>query len=380
MRSLLTLLVSLGLCAAPAQARELEVEVQLLHIGGILPAAELETMLTDTRLRIEAGYQPARLIEGVTARRERTMPVGSKLFAIPQTLELTGAQIERQGRTLRFKVPAGHSAHDTYRLNHLMLRTPMAPGIGRPQPDLRIDLLNPVPSSGADETPVYGRYGVFDLGLRLRYRWDNEQREQRAAKPSMLVCHADVQSAGDGQYRFRPRHRAAGLFRFYGPVVQSDPPSRPPAGQRSLQMREPFPGPLTGWKLSRNHLVQLQIDGRLMERLSVYGEQAGPGQCRRTLGYEALFAAGQFVTVQRSFYEDSCKGTDTTSSHTVEAEWLDDGSLARYVSSSRLGSQSWDGFAATADPRCARDPAPPAAEVQSLQAELQRIRTAFLRP
>lgn len=377
MRSLFTLLVSLGLCTAPAAARELEVEVQVLHIGGFLPAAELEAMLADPRLGIEAGYQPTRLIDGVTARREQTMPIGSKLFAIPQTLALTGAQVERNGRTLRFKVPDSHPAHDSYRLNHLTLRTPMAPGIGRPQPDLRVDLLNPVPKGGADDLPVFGRYGVFDLGLRLRYRWDNEQR---AAESSVLACHADVQATGDGQYRFRPRHRAAGLFSFYAPIVQSNPPSRPPAGQRSLQMREPFPEPLTGWKLSRNHLVQLQIDGRPVERLSVYGEQDGPGQCRRTLGYEALFADGKFVIVQRSLYEDGCKGADTTSSHNVEAEWLDDGKLARYVAGTQSGSQSWDGFAAAADPRCATDPAPSAAEVTALQAELQRIRSAFLKP
>jgi hypothetical protein len=377
MRSLFTLLVSLGLCTAPALARELEVEVQVLHIGGLLSAAELEAMLADPRLGIEAGYQPARLIDGVTARRERTMPIGSKLFAIPQTLALTAAQIERNGRTLRFKVPEGHPAHDSYRLNDLTLRTPVSPGIGRPQPDLRIDLLNPVPKSGADDQPVYGRYGVFDLGLRLRYRWGNEQH---AAKPSALICHADVHATGDGQYRFRPRHRAAGLFRFYASVVQSNPPSRPPAGQRSQQMREPFPEPLTGWKLSRNHLVQFQIAGLSVERLSVYGEQAGPGPCRRTLGYEALFADGKPVTLQRSLYEDSCKGADTTASHNVEAEWLDDGKLARYVASTQTGSQSWDGFAAAADARCAVDPAPSAAEVQALQTELQRIRTAFLRP
>ncbi len=377
MRSLFTLLLSLGLCAAPAAARELEVEVQVLHIGGLLPTAELEAMLADPRLGIEAGYQPTRLIDGVTARRERTMPIGSKLFAIPQTLALSGAQVERNGRTLRFKVPDNHPAHDSYRLNDLTLRTPVAPGTGRPQPDLRIDLLNPVPKGGADDLPVFGRYGVFDLGLRLRYRWGNEQR---TAKPSVLICHADTHATGDGQFQFRPRHRAAGLFRFYAPVVQSNPPSRPPEGQRSLQMREPFPEPLAGWKLSRNHLVQLQVDGLPVERLSVYGEQAGPGQCRRTLGYEALFADGKFVTVQRSLYEDSCKGADTSSSHNVEAEWLDDGKLARYLAGTQSGSRSWDGFAAAADPPCVGDPAPSAAEIQALQTELQRIRAAFLRP
>jgi hypothetical protein len=41
MRSLVTLLVFLGLCAARAQARELAVEVDVLHVSGMLPMNEL---------------------------------------------------------------------------------------------------------------------------------------------------------------------------------------------------------------------------------------------------------------------------------------------------------------------------------------------------
>jgi hypothetical protein len=377
MRSLATLLISLGLCAGPTLARELQVEVDVLHTGGMLSASELEAMLSDARLSIEAVYQPTRLIDDVTARRERTLPLGSRLIAIPQSQSLRDSQVKRQGRTLRFQVADIHPGHADYRLHQLALRTPVAPGMGRPQPDLQIDLLNPVPRSGAHETAAYGRYGAFDLGLRLRYRWSDEQG---AARVAALTCHADIQLLANGQYRFRPQHRLAGLFRFLTPIVQSDPPTRPPAGQRSLWLREPFPGPLAGWKLSRNHLVQLQVDGQTVERLSLYGEQTGSGSCRGTRSYEALFAGGQLVALQRSVHEDSCKGADVTYSHSVEAEWLDDGSLARYMSNTPGASRTWDGFSAAAGASCGTGAAPSTDEVRALKTELQEIREALLAP
>jgi hypothetical protein len=375
--SFTALLVFLGFNAGPAPARDLQVEVEVLHIGGRLAPAELESLLADERLTIEASYQPTRLIEGVTARRERTMPFGSRLFAISQQLKLQGAQVERAGRILRFQVADIPADHGDYRLNSLVLRAPIAPGLGRPQPDLSLNLLNPVPPSGAQETALYSRHGAFDLGLRLRYRWSDAKG---AATAAPAICLGDIQSSGDGQYRFRPQHPLAGLMRFLASDVQSDPPARPVAGRQSLRMREPYPEPLSGWKLSRNHLLQLQVDGQPVERLSVYGEQAGPGQCRRTRLYEALFAGGQLVEAQRSFSEVECGAEGSAINHNVEAGWLEDGSLARYQASTPQGGQSWDAFSATAPDRCGAGNAPPAGEeVQSLRAELQRLRDAFLR-
>ncbi|HET9404082.1 MAG TPA: hypothetical protein VFO57_05840 [Burkholderiales bacterium] len=366
----------LGLSSGAALARDLQVEMEVLHIGGRLAPAELDALLADERLTIEAGYQPTRLIEGDTARRERTMPFGSRLFAISRQLELQGAQVERSGRTLRFRVADVPADHDGYRLNSLVLSIPVAPGPGRPQPGLSLNLLNPVPRSGAQETAFLTRHGAFDLGLRVSYRWSDARG---AAAPAPTVCNGDVQPAGAGQYRFRPRHPLAGLMRFLASDVQSDPPSRPVAGRESLRMREPFPEPLTGWKLSRNHLLRLQVDGQSVERLSVYAEQAGPGHCRRARLYEALFAGGRAVTLQRSVNENEC-GAGDPDSRSVTADWLEDGSLARFLTSTNKGSQTWDGFAATADPACGPGAAPPSpGEVQALIAEMQRLRDAFVR-
>jgi len=375
--SLAALLLVLGSSVTPAQARDLEVEVAVLHIGGLLSPAQLQSLLADERLSIEAVYEPTRLIEGVTARRERTMPLGSKLYPIPQVSSLKGAQVERRGPSLRFKLADTHPEHANYRLLSLNLRTPIAPGPGRPQPDLSVDLLNPVPRSGAQENALYSRFGAFDLGLRVRHRWSDAQG---AVQAGTAMCSPDIQSPGDGQYYFRQQHRMAGLFRFLASDVQSDPPARPREGRRSLQLRAPFPEPLAGLKLSRNHLLQLQIDGQSVERLSLYGEQAGAGRCSRTRSYEALFAGGQLVEAKLSTYETGCAGEDSSRGRSVEAAWLEGEKLASYQVTSPEGSQSWQIFPAAMVARCGMKTPPPAGEeVRALKTELQLIREAFLR-
>jgi hypothetical protein len=374
----LAVLLFLGLSAVPAVARDLQVEVEVLHVGGLLAPRELESLLADERLNIEVTYRPTRLIEGVTARREPVMPIGSRLFAIPQQLTLTGGQIERQRRVLRFPVPEIPPGHAGYRLQQVTLVSPVAPGPGRPQPGLRVDLLSEPPKAGARETPLFLRDGTVDLGLRVRHRWSDASGPAAAAP----TCHLDVHSLGQGEYRFRPRHRLAGLFGHLASDVQSDPPSRPRAGRRSLRLAEPYPDPLAGWRLSRNHLIQSEIDGQPLERLSVYAEQAGSGQCRRTLGYEALYGGGRPVMIRRSLHENECGADGASHFVSIEASWLDDGSLARYLKNTQAGSESWDAFTAVAAGQCKADTmnvAPQAGEVDALTAEVQRIRSAFLR-
>ena len=377
-RLIFVALLILASSAVPAAARDLHVEVEVQHVGGLLTPRELESLLADERLAIEVTYSPTRLIEGVTARRERVLPIGSRLFAIPQQLTLTGAQIERQGRTLRFPVPDIPPGHTDYRVTQLTLVSPIASGPGRPQPGLRVNLLQEPPKAGAAETPLFLRDGTVDLGLRVRHRWSDASGP--AASPP--TCYLDIHPLGQGEYRFRPRHRLAGLFQTLASDVQSDPPSRPRAGRRSLRLAEPYPDPLAGWRLSRNHLIQTEIDGQPLERLSVYAEQSGSGQCRRTLGYEALYGGGRPVMIRRSLNENECGAGGASNFVSIEASWLDDGSLARYLKNTQAGSESWDAFTAVAAGPCKPDAlnvAPQANEVDALTAEVQRIRSAFLR-
>jgi len=369
---LTSLLVLMGFAGA-APARDLQVDVEVLHIGGLLSPEELAALLASPQLKVEAHYQPTRLIDGVTARRERTMPLGSRLFAIGQVQTLSGAELVRKGQGLSFRVGERHAAHESYRLQSLNLRVPIGAGPGRPQPDLEVALSEEVPKSGAHERAFLGRYGVFELGLRVRTRW-SDATDAFTVAPSL--CSDTVQSLGNGQYRFRPSHRLAGLFTLLSPMVQSDPPARPVAGQSHGQLRAPYPEPLTGWQLSRNHLVQMTVAGQPVERLSVYAEQSGPGACRRSRAYEGLFAGGQAVAITRSVNESGCSASGDPFSQSVEVRWLDDGTLADYVSNSPQGSRAWNAFSAVAAKQCGMDAPPPADEVERLKAELQRLRAA----
>lgn len=371
-RFLTSVLVFMGFAGA-APARDLQVDVEVLHIGGLLAPEELAALLTSPQLKVEAHYLPTRLIEGVTARRERTMPIGSRLFAIGQVRTLSGAELARKGQGLSFRVGEGHAAHESYRLQFLNLRVPIAAGMGRPEPDLEVVLAEEVPKSGAHERAFLGRYGAFELGLRVRTRWSDATE---AVTVAPTLCSDTVQSLGSGQYRFRPSHRLAGVFAFLSPVVQSDPPARPVPGQSHGQLRAPYPEPLTGWQLSRNHLLQTTVAGQAVERLSVYAEQSGPGACRRSRAYEALFAGGQAVVITRSVNESECGAGGDAVSQSIEARWLDDGSLADYVSSSPQGSRAWHAFPAAPPAQCRGDGPPPADEVERLKAELQRLRAA----
>jgi hypothetical protein len=366
-----------ALSAGAGMARDLQVEVDVLHVGGQLPPAELEAMLADPKLAIEAHYQPTRLIEGETARRERTMPFGSKLFAISQQVIVEGAQIERKGRTLRFQLPGVPAGHDQYRLGGMLLVMPVAPGEGRPQPVARVTLYEQPPAEGAVESARFGRYGAFDLGLRVRHRWSDAKGAVRVEGPK---CQPDIHWLGDGRYRFRPRHSFEGMYRVLASVAHSDPPSRPPAGQKSWRMREPLPEPIAGWQLSRNHLVQLPLGGQTLERLSVYAEQAGAGACRRTRAYDALYAGGQPVVLRSSISETDCKAPDSSDSRTVETTWAEDGSLARFIASSPQGVQEWDRFDASVPASCGASAASAIPdEANALKAELARFRDAFLK-
>jgi hypothetical protein len=376
-RLLILALASFWLNSAPAAARELIVEAEILHIGGLLSAAELESMLADEGLIVEAHYSPTRLIEGETATRQRTMPFGTRLFAIPHYVNLKAGQIERSARSVRFRAADVLPDKDYYRLSRLELRTPVAPGRGRPQPHLSVPLVQTPPQPGAHETVSLITSNIFSLGMRVRFRWSDAKT---AAATPASGCGLDVQRTGDGQYRFRPRHTLAGFYRVLSPDVSSDPPQRPPAGQRSMRLSEPYPEPLTAWRLSRNHLLQFEIEGHLVERFSIYAEQAGSGQCRRTRGYDALYGNGRLVEVQRSVHDYGCGADESAQSETVQANWLDDGSLSRYLVSTPKGTRKWDAFAVHEPALCRSDSdiAVPAEDaLAKLTSEFDRIRAAF---
>jgi hypothetical protein len=373
-RWLATLMVLFGWHGPAAAVRTLEVELEFQHIGGMLDPAELEAWLASPGLVIEAVYHPLKLIAGRTATRHATMPIGSRLAAILHTIELHDAQVERSGRTLRFRVDESPQLRDPYRLISLYLQLAVPPGLARPQPALKIGLLHEPAASGAHQVAVTGRFGAFDLGQRLRYRWSDAQGP---AKRQPTSCGGDVREVDAERYRFRPHHRYAGLFEFLKPDVSSDPPRKPRPGWQSFRMRAPYPAPIDGWRVSRNHLIRLDVPGGRIDLLSIYAEQSGPGQCRRTRAYDALLAGDQFVRIERSLAEYDCD-KDSRPKQDVRAEWLDDGSLARYFESSGAGQSTHDPFSIGQPAACGSlAPAPPPAQVDALTAEVQRMREAF---
>ena len=98
---------------------------------------------------------------------------------------------------------------------------------------------------------------------------------------------------------------------------------------------------------------------------------------RRTRTYDALLAGDQFVRIERSLAQYDC-GKDASPSPDVRAEWLEDGSLARYFESSSAGQSNYDPFSIGQPAACALAPAPPPAQIDALKAEVQQLRAAFL--
>jgi hypothetical protein len=384
LRWLTTLGLMIGLQVAPASARTLQVELDFQHIGGLLPAAELDSMLASAQLRVDATYEPRWLIPGLTARRERILPIGSKLLPILQQMELSEQQIARNGRALSFSVNEKNPEHRGYTLSTLQLFMPIVAGFGRPQPTLEV-ILPAVPETGtAQQYGLLSRQGSVELGIRLRYRWSDACG---AIQQQTADCDEQVQIVDADHYRFRPSHSHAGLYRELASAVQSDPPSTAVAGQRSLQLRLPLPAELQGWQLSRHHLLQLQVGDTQVERLSFYATREVSAECQRGLSYEALFADGQLVELEHNHSASGC-ADEPADNLWLSASWLNDGSLARLLSTQgHAPTRSWEAFGA-AQPAACLNPdnpqshQPAAAQLATLEqqvAALQRLRRAFLK-
>ena len=368
----------LGL-AQPALARTLAVEVEVLHLAGQLTPVELDSLLASPQLRIEAHYASDKLIDGVTARRERVLPLGSRLFALGQITTLTGAQVARQGRTLRFSVADSHPAHASYRLQALRLTVPRAPASGRPESDLEITLADPLQRRGAHEAVFLSRnHPAFEVGLRLRYRWDDAQGDYVLAP---LACDAGIEALGGGRYRFRPEQK---LLRLVRTTEFGSPGQKIPAGAQRFLLSPPYPAPVGDWQVSDQQLVQVRVEGRALEYMTLQAERRGPDGCRYMRRYDAWFADGRPVLVKRAgwgLHTESCEEPKGDGG-TVELRWNDDATLGYFMESTRLATRLWDearaGNAACAGQGENMQP-PTAAEVESIRDEFARLRAAFLK-
>jgi hypothetical protein len=372
-RLLLSLLILLGF-TQPASARTLAVEVEFLHLAGLMTQAELSALLASPQLRIEAHYHPEKLIDGVTARRERVMPIGSKLFALGQITVIPADKITRQGLNLRFSAEETHPAHASYRLQSLRLVVPLPPGPGRPQPNLEITFADPLERQSAHEKAFVSRNAAFSLGLRLRYRWNDAQGAYISLRTD---CDTDVQAMGNGQYRFRPEQK---LLRLLGSIDFGGVGQKMPAGARRFLLAPPYPAPLTGWQPGDQQLVQLRAEGKTLESMTLHAERTGEDACRYTRIYNAWFADGKPVQIKRSafgLHTEKCEQPRDDGA-TIEIQWNDDGTLASFMESSPRGTRLWDGFRA-GNPSCEAQTQPTSGEVEALRDEFARLRAAFLK-
>lgn len=361
-RKLAALLLA-ALAQLPAAARDLLVEIEVQHVVGAT-LAEMESWIASPELVIEATYSPRVLIEGVTASRSRTMPIGSQLVPIPELLTLRGAHVERFARGVRFRVPDTLKG-GTYTLGRAALSVPVAEGFGRPRPGIRTTLLDQPDAQGSHQRALRMRDGALDLGMRVRYAWEDAAGPRQLHVPG--ACSGIVALDADRYAFLADQHSLAALVPLARVISSNDPPARPVAGQRSFQLRPPLPAALEGGKLSRNHLVRVALDGgRTLEALSVYAEKVGEGRCVRSIHYTLMFADGMLFDLDygRSAYQCGATQSDSRS-----ASWLDDGTLHRFAN-----------WRAPSGPQCPSQGMPPdPAAVESLMREAQDLRREFLR-
>lgn len=346
-----------------AQARHLDVEVDFQYSGAALGSAELQALLASPGVQVEAGYQPARLVEGVTASRHRTMPFGSTLRADSQQVRLEGAQVERDGQRLRFRLPEIEKDGITHQLNTLWLVLPLAKGIARPQP-LRVRLMEPVAPTGAHQAPVFWPAGAIELGLRLRYRWSDAQGPWQRQPPDRCDPHVSVQD--DDHYRFQPRPPHAGYVQDLRSRIASD-----------TTLLAQAPPPMEGWTLTRSQLGRYPPPGPPLEVVSFHAQQRGEGRCERSQSFALVFWAGRLVEYEHNNGLRSCPGEAPPVD--VRARWDADGQLIAFSASTRgEREREWRAPDAAACQAPGQSSEAPAAEaVEALQSRARALREAF---
>lgn len=338
-------------------------EVDVQHSGASLAQAELLALLASPGLHVEANYKPLRLVEGVTATRQRIMPFGSQLVPRTQEVRLQGADVERDGRQLRFRLPRVDKEGIAHQLDSVWLVLPLAKGLGRPQP-LRIRLLDAVAQKGAHQRPVYWPEGSIELGLRLRYRWSDAQGPWQREAPGRCASPAPAQD--EDHYRFPSQPPHAAYMNDLRGRMSSD----------TTLLDRPPPG-LEGWTLTRSQLGRYAPPGPPLEMVSLHAEQAGAGRCERAQSYTLVFWEGRLVEYEHTPGLRACEGEKQSPS--VRARWDPQGRLiAHSISTPGEPAREWRQPEAGACPVWGQVEEPPAADtVEALVLRARELRQAF---
>jgi len=170
-KGLMSIWLLLGI-AAPVNARDLLVELKILEFTGPLSRAAWQTQWDSPLLDVTGIYESPKHIEGVTARKERILPLGSKWFPIPQYTVVAGNKIWKDGLRLRVLLADSHPAHKSYRLRGAYLHVPMPANIAAlPQPSLEVGLADESPAKAAEERTISWRSAELTVKVHLRLTW-----------------------------------------------------------------------------------------------------------------------------------------------------------------------------------------------------------------
>lgn len=362
-----------GVCgpapAQPAKPRMLGVNVEFVHINGLLEPAELASLLAQPALSVEARYAPRRLIEGETSRRVPVMPMGSREIPVMREVTLGAADITASRSGVRFALADRLEGPGDYRLRSVDLLLPLPPGIGRPQPHVRLGLFDGVPS-GPDRAAQLRDAQAFELGFVVDRYW----RDEASLGVTVLSpggC-GPVHLAMDGRWHFRPRHPLAGLQPVLASMAYEEP--RRGSHERVLQLNRPAPAWLEGVALSRHHVTRAKAGAATVEQMAIHGARTGASGCTETIRFDALMADGQPVEVEFTAHR---RCGDASTSQEARATWLGDGSLSTYRSrATGAAPVAWSAPMAGL-PQCQAASAPPDAAARVLGAQALELLDAF---
>ncbi|RDU98901.1 hypothetical protein [Trinickia dinghuensis] len=158
-------------CAVTGRTENVDVTVNVTHIGGDLTPVQLGEMLRSPKVRVRASYYPSSNIPGVTAHWSRCgflmLPC---LEPEEQTVELPGDQITRTPTQVSFSIPP-QAGNASYQLQFIEIDLPAPYQLDNPGQIYSVVFDLSINCHGCLAKPrrflQQDRAGTFELGGRL---------------------------------------------------------------------------------------------------------------------------------------------------------------------------------------------------------------------
>src|SRR5574343_781965 len=293
----------------PALA-DVEVVFDFYHLAGNLSVAQRDALLADPGWQVSASYSPLISVPGVTASWSRC-----GFLSLPclqddhETVNLSGAEIRRDGTRLSFRLP-GYVGLRRFRLANVNLRLAKNPYDSIQRPELFI-LMDPKTSS--DQAPVAVDGGSFILAGSLTVKGT----PFRVGSPGSVDGDVVWRQNELGPYVFMPQHRFA-LYRqpyqFSGKEVSWSA----------------IPQAFAGMHLYRAILRSVVVDGHRIESVDIAASQERGDCYSNHLDYRILYVDGEAIQYVRTMPDP-----DLAQCHTYfrRMAWDDAGRVLSYDTS-----------------------------------------------